>query len=313
MSSKNTKIFIISAILFSLLSLQSALAIGQITEPIDIKDALRGQEVTATLTLLNSGEGQAAFDVKAEGQIAAWASFYKIEDKKLESPVTRLFIPAKSYLDATVKFTVPTDAPNGKYTGVIAVMSVPVELKETGTTSSNVSQRVDRQVSITVSDKEVVSFDVSVIPDKYDFALGEPLKIRIIYDNHGNTSIDPQVQVKIKNDEQTFYNAIFPYPESETAVRSGSQQEIPALEIPITNLADGNYWAELDFLYKGESRLKKQFSFTIGTKSKEPGKVLGASTLMDNLKDNWWVAVLAVVVILAIVAVLIFSRRAKKS
>lgn len=313
MISKNTKLLIITAIFLSFLGLagfKNVLAIGQITEPIDIKDALRGQDVTATLTLLNSIDKEATYELKAEGQIASWASFYKIDDKKLANPVTRLQIPPKSYLDATVKFSVPSDAPNGKYTGVVAVLSVPDAANENAT-SSNVSQRVDREVAITVSDKETVNFDVSVIPAKYDFAEKESLKIRIIYDNSGNISIDPQIQVKIKNDNQTFYNAIFPYPESETAVRPGTQQEIPALEIPTTNLAVGRYRAELDFLYKGESKLTKEFTFSIGTPSEPAGKVLSA-TIFDNLKNNWWLAALALVLILAIIAVLIFFRRAKK-
>jgi hypothetical protein len=301
----------IFGLLLSVFLAGRALAIGQITEPIDIKDALRGQEVIATLTLLNSESGEATYELKAEGQVASWASFYKIDDKKLASPITRLQIPPKSYMDATAKFSVPSDVPNGKYTGVVAVLSVP-EANENNATSSSVSQRVDREVAITVSDKEVVSFDVSVIPAKYDFAEKELLKIRIIYDNSGNISIDPQIQVKIKNDNQTFYNAIFPYPENETAVRPGTQQEITALEIPTTNLAIGRYRAELDFLYKGESKLKKEFTFSIGAQNEPAGKVLGA-TIFDNLKNNWWLAVLAVVIILAIVAVLIFSRRAKKS
>jgi len=313
MTSKNTKLLIITAIFLSFLGLagfKNVLAIGQITEPIDIKDALRGQEVTAILTLLNSESGEATYELKAEGQIAPWASFYKIDDKKLASPITRLQIPPKSYLDATVKFSVPSDTPNGKYTGVVAVLSVP-EANENNATSSSVSQRVDREVAITVSDKEVISFDVSVIPAKYDFAEKELLKIRIIYDNSSNISIDPQIQVKIKNDSQTLFNAIFPYPENETAVRPGTQQEITALEIPTTNLAVGRYRAELDFLYKGESQLKKEFTFSIGTPSEPANKVLGAAAIFDNLKNNWWLVVLALVLILAIVAVLIFFRRAK--
>lgn len=299
----------ILSLLLSVFLAGRALAIGQITEPIDIKDALRGQAVTATLTLLNSEDKEVTYELKAEGQIVDWASFYKIDDKKLASPITRLQIPAKSYIDATVEFSVPGDAPNGEYTGVVAVLSVPEELKDTSESSSNVSQRVDREVTITVSDKEVIDFDVSVIPAKYDMEEKEPLKIRIIYDNRGNISLDPQVQVKIKQNDQTFFNAIFPYPESETAVKPGTLQEIPALEIPTTNLANGKYTAELEFLYKGASRLKKDFSFSTGAAA--AGQVLGAATVFDNLKNNWWLVTLGVVIILAIIFGLIFFRHPK--
>ena len=268
MLNKRNLFFLFCPIVFSSLffSVQKASALGQITEPIVIKSALRGQSATAVLTILNSESKEIKVDLKAEGQIGAWATFYDINDKKMANPINQLSLPIKAYQDAMVKFEIPADAPNGVYTGVIGVATVPETTSPETESSSNISQRIDREVSITVSDKEVVALNVSVIPSTYDLSKNESLKIRIIYDNQGNVAIKPDAQLKISRDGQTIYNAIFPYPEDENAVKPLERKELSSLiEWQTIGQENGEYRAEIKILYQGDLIQEESFRFNVGT------------------------------------------------
>jgi len=256
------------SVLGLLLGVQTVSAIGQITEPIVIKSAMRGQSATAIITVLNSEDKKIKVDLKADGQIASWISFYDINDKAMTQPINQLALPVKAYQDAVVKFEIPKDAANGVYTGVVAVATISENSASSTNSLSNISQRIDRQVSITVSDQETVAFNVSVVPSSYDLAGQETLKVRIIYDNQGNVAINPDAQLKISRDGQSVYNAIFPYPENADTIRPGQIKELPApIEWPTINQPDGKYQAEMKFLVKGQAVKEDSFRFSIGTAS----------------------------------------------
>ncbi|HRY63523.1 MAG TPA: hypothetical protein P5267_02910, partial [Patescibacteria group bacterium] len=150
-----------------LIPLQEIRAIGQITEPIVIKDGLRGQEIVSTLTLLNSEKSQNTIGIVAEGQVASWATFYNKDDKEYKNPITEIAVPAGQYLDVAVLFRIPADTANGVYAGEISVVYNPTQTSSTDESSSTVAQKISREVSITVSDQENIKLDVSVIPDKF--------------------------------------------------------------------------------------------------------------------------------------------------
>ena len=146
----------ISISLLNLTSFQNAFAIGMMTQPIVIKDILRGQESLATLNLINSEDKEVTYGLKAEGQIATWVTFYGAQDKDLKNPITDTKVPVKKVTDVRVKFNVPKDAPNGKYTGQLLVFVVADGQIKTDQASVNLAQRVGRDVTITVTDKEIV-------------------------------------------------------------------------------------------------------------------------------------------------------------
>jgi len=284
----------------------NVLAIGQVTEPIVITNALRGQDITDTLTLLGSENKEVTYGLRADGQIAGWATFYKIDDKELTQPITEIKIPASAYLDATVKFSIPKDAPNGEYKGEVVVSYTPTVASTSDQKSSTVSQEIGRDVSITVSDKEMVKLDASVIPEKYNYTKDELLNIRIIYDNQSNISLTPQAQIKIKNKEQTVYSVIYPYPDSEPAVKTLTQHEIPTIKIPLTNLTDGDYIVGISFLHNNQSVLEKKFSFTVSSI-----KMVSTNKIIDLIQNNlrWW---LWLIVIILIVSAIVFFRKSSK-
>jgi len=281
---------------------QNVLAIGQMTQPIIKENVLRGQEVTDILILSNPDSKDEACRLAGEGVIADWASFYKIDDQNLENPITEVLIPAESGLRVFVKFSVPQDAPNGEYTGEVVLYNIPGQGEEVvdDNVSVKITQRIGREVMIGVTDQEIVEFRTSIIPLKYGLAQNEPLKIKAIYDNKGNVSIKPEVQLKVTQFDtgKIVHNAIYPYPENEDAVRVFSSKIFETLiEWQTTGQEKGAYKAEIDVLLNNKVYQQEDFSFSIGAAS----SVLGASAI--NFKVIWPVAI--AVVLLAVVLLLI--------
>lgn len=254
-----TAILLISCVILP----QTVFGIGQVTKPIVIENALRGQEATATLDLFNSKDTEAPYGLSAEGEIAEWTSFYEITDKNLENPITEVQIPPKSYLKVKAKFTVPEDMPNGEYSGKVYIFFAPVKDEKTGEMKIAVSQRVGREVSIIVTDNEIIQFDTAIIPLKYSVKKDEPLEIKIIHTNQGNVTVKPDVKLKITKDDKTIFNAVFPYPEDEKAVRSSERKTMPLIEWQTTGQEIGRYQVEVDVLYNGEVVKNDSFGFSI--------------------------------------------------
>ena len=261
------KIFFIATILLlaSFILPKTVLGIGMMTEPIVIKNALRGQETTAVLNLFNSEDKKIVYELKSEGEIARWASFYQADDADFKNPITEIQIPAKSSLKAVVKFTIPKDTPNGEYSGKVAIVTAPLKEDKKEKMKVALRQKVGRKVSITVTDEEILEFKTSVIPLKYKMEKGEPLKIKVIYDNKGNVSIKPDIQLQISKNGGKIFKAIFPYPEDEKPVKPLERKILSSLiEWQTAGREDGEYTAEVKTLLNGKTMEKDSFHFTVG-------------------------------------------------
>ena len=126
-------------------------------------------------------------------------------------------------------------------------------------------QRVGRKVSITVTDKEVVKLDTTIIPLNYGINKGESLKTKIIHTNRGNVSVKPDIQLKITKSGETVFNAIFPYPEDENPVRPLERKVMSSLiEWPTAGQESGQYKAEVKVLLDGEVMKESDFRFNVG-------------------------------------------------
>lgn len=289
---------ITAILLFIFITAQTASAIGMITEPIVVKDILRGQETLVTLSLFNSENKEVAYGLKVQGQIANWATFYKIDDKEFKNPITEFKMPVKDYADVKVKFSVPKDAPNGTYTGeILAFLASSGEIKSQET-STSVSQQVSREVTITVTDKEIIQLKTAFIPPAYGVQRGKALKIRVLYDNQGNVALKPDLQLKIIKDGNTLYNAIFPYPEGQEAVGGYATKEIPPVEWQTTGQQNGNYKAEFTVFLNGKEMQKETVSFSIG--SYENGFLAAISFVGGGNAIFGWLALATVLVVLAL-------------
>ncbi len=271
------------------------LAIGQTTGPIVIDNALRGSEIQETMIIINNDREDVEVKLSVEGQTAQWTKFYLPSD--LKNSIESFPLKKDAQENIVVVFSVPSDTANGDYTGYVGA-GKKIENKNENKNESSVSveQKINRLVEIKVTDTEIISLLVSVIPEKYDIKKGENLLVRFIFDNQSNIALKPQIQFKIKNSDKVVYNAIFLYPDGEDAVRSLAQHEIPALEIPTTGLKDGKYVAEIDFLHNNQAIFTKSFKFTVGS-----GSVLGASAI--NLSNYWLSIPLAIILAAVLLAI----------
>lgn len=262
---------IVSILALVLLMFQplTSFGIGQMTEPIIIENARQGEVFEKTLYIFNTEKTEDIFKITAENDVADWVKFY--DPKNPEIPIEEINIPQNSRYDIIAKFSIPEGTPNGKYAGAVSVtvFSKNKELEEDVLT--NVSQRIDREVNITITDKEDISVKTSIIPKSYNLKTGESLSIRIIYDNQSNIKIRPQIQVKLKKDEKTVHNAIYPFSEELDSVNSFSIKEVIPLEIQTTGLEDGKYLAEMTIIVNEANKYDDHFSFSIGTAVNESG------------------------------------------
>lgn len=259
------KIFIFTILLSCFLPLK-VLGIAMVTEPIVFKDVLRGTELVDTLTLINSEGRNVTYRILAEGDIADWTTFYKIDDIKLENPITEVFLSPKSKEKVRVKFSIPKDIPNGIYKGKLSIMTEPTESRKENI-SVGIIQKIEREVSITVSDKEILDFQSNIFPIKYAVKSNEPLKIKVIYTNNGNVAIKPSVQLKIiqLSTNQTLHNAIYPFPENEPPIRPFERRELSSLiEWPTAGQEKGLYEVQIKVLLNGKPYFEKSFRFRVG-------------------------------------------------
>lgn len=253
---------LVSVIFITALPLKTS-AIGQVTEPIIIKNAQRGQAPQATLTIINNDKVETDIGLLAKGDIASWTEFYTIND--LKNSIKDLKMSAGSQAKIIARFNIPTDVHNGKYRGFVSVSKkFDKGAASSDQSSVSISQEIDREVTIEINGKEIIAFEVSVIPKTYDLAKNELLSIRLIYDNSGNIAITPAMQIKIKKDSQTIYNTIYPYPESQPAVKPGEIYEIPEVQVLTNNLETGKYEAEMSFSIDGKILQEKDFGFSVG-------------------------------------------------
>ena len=274
----------------------SVFALGQMSQPINISDGLRGQKINQQIIVINNEQKKAIVEFSASGQIKDWVKFYNPQD--LKNPVSTSSIEVGKNLSMTAVFSIPNDVPNGEYKGLVSVSSVPDQYVAKEQSSASVRQKIDRQVAIKISDSEVLKLDVSVIPETYDLTLNQPLNVRIIYDNQSNIRLTPSISFKIKQNEQTVYNVIYPYPDNAAPVNSKGNFEIPALKIPTDNLAKGEYYAQLQFLKGDKVLVEKQFGFSIGG-----GAVFSTTGIRDIFKNNLvWLFGLIALMILALIA-----------
>lgn len=239
-------------------------AIGMVTDPLIIDNAIRGQEAIRTLKILNPNEEEAVYAFEQGGDVKGWFSFFKLNDLKNE--IDKITVPPKTYYDVIVKLKVPVDVPNGWYMGNISIKDITAAETEKEDRTVAISKRVMREVRVEVSDNEIIDVRTDLIPEKYDLRKGESLKIRTIYDNRGNIFLKPNLQIKITNteNERVVFNAIFPYPENENPVIPGERKEVGPFEWQTSGQEKGLYRAEIKTLINGDKVEEENFNFTVG-------------------------------------------------
>lgn len=289
---------------YSALLPEKVYAIGQTTDPIIIRNAVRGNDYQRTMTVINTEKKSSRIGFSADGEVSEWTKFYRTN--KHEAPLEYIDLKAGETYTLDVVFSIPVDTPNGKYKGAISALLKPTSTSAVEGSGAAVTQKIDRSVTIEVGGKEVIAFDVSVIPKTYDLAKNENLNIRLIYDNRGNISIMPQVKLRItpvsdgvnigEKSNQAIFNMIYPYPENLSEVKAGGVFEIMPIEIPTGNFGKGRYVADMSFMEKGKIITEKKFAFSIDvfddlksiakTNNLDKASLLGAVGASGNMNLN---------------------------
>ena len=286
--------------------IQSVLAIGLVSDPIDLDNVLRGQEVRDELRMKNSENEKIEFSLDADGDISGWVTFY--EDSGYNTPITKIELSAKAKGKVYLIIRVPDDVPNGEYEGGLSIKYDPAKKDQTSQASTIVSQKATREVFLKVTDNEIIDFDASVTPQTYILKENEPLKVNAFYYNKGNISIKPDLQVKVKKDGKVLFNVLFPYPEDEESVKPLVSKKI-STDLPMGGLELGEYKAEAEVSLNGEVVHKDDFSFIIESASADSGD---GSSIKDDGIDMMKYALVIGAVLIILSLVMIITRKNKK-
>ena len=257
-------------LIVDVLKIEKIFAFSIISEPIIIKDALRGTEIIEDFTILNSDNVETTYQISAIGEIANWVQFYSFDDKKLENPISEITLPPNQGGKFLIKIKIPEDTPNGDYKGAIEVTSIPKD--SSGNFSVSLALKLYRDVEITVTDKENLDLETWIIPRHYTIQPGDFLEVKVVYYNKGNVYIKPSLQLKIFSlpNKEIVHNAIYPYPEEELPVKPFEKKEFENLiKWPTTGQKKGPYKAEIRVLVDGKEYEKYEFRFKIGRSFRE--------------------------------------------
>jgi uncharacterized membrane protein len=107
----------------------ASIGIGVAPANFTIADALKGGTYEQMIKIFNTGDEAGTFTLSAEGDAAAWISYYN--ESAPDIPLTELAIPGKGNAPVLVKIAIPKEIANADYTATIYAQSVP-KMEETG-------------------------------------------------------------------------------------------------------------------------------------------------------------------------------------
>jgi hypothetical protein len=205
----------------------NAQGLGLAPSSIHLHDVLRGDERIASMRVMNIGSDQATFSLGAAGEISDWVSFSLPDDpaKSIES----VSIPGGGKTEVWVKFTIPEDTPSGGYQGAVYAETVPTQ-QVTGDSDGEeirggqaVAVRMETRVEIGVTGEQILDGRVGSI-GVLDVEVGQPLRIKVVFQNTGNVFASPTISVEVGKDDARIDQ--FSY--GETQVKVGGRETIVA-------------------------------------------------------------------------------------
>lgn len=309
---KNTfSIFLAGFLTTIFLSLPSfAMAIGQASSPIIIENAVRGQEYEDVLTLFNSSDEEEHFSLSAEGEIAEWLTFYKLDDAT--NPIKELDIAANSRLQAKVRISVPQSAPMGRQAGLI-VFALLNKSKDGKTISNPVTQQVSREVTVNVNDQGILSAEAFVSLKKNVIAQNEPLEVAVAYYNSGSVSAKPQISLAIFKNDISVEDIIYPYPKDKKAIMPTQTEKIPILWQSAGQGA-GKYRAEIGVVLGDKIIKEDSFAFQITNEDFNLLATANATGGYLNAKNYVWItSAVGFLILLTLAIFLVFRKKNQNS
>lgn len=296
--SKNLLLIIFGFCVFPVL----ANATGILSEPIVIENARRGQAHWESLLLMNSDNKEIVFDLSAEGALADWVEFYAVENTK--EPIIKISVAPNSNLEVKVKFTIPENTANGKYQGQLISKTSVSSAEMSGDAVMKIVKRFGRDVSITVTDNQILDFNTIFIPASYSVTQGDIFKVRLIHENHGNVDITPNVELHISQNGEEIFKAIFPYPDGYEPVQPNERKEIEGqIEWRTKGYDVGNYDVVLSTFQNNQLNQKEEFIINIGAE-KDGLASLASGINGFNDKDSLvWIIIAGLILLVGVIVI----------
>ena len=302
----------ISLIAFSFCFLPMlASATGILSEPIEIENARRGQTHWEDLLLMNSDGKEIIFELSAEGILANWVEFYSADNTK--DPITKIAVAPNTNLGIKAKFSIPDNVANGKYQGQLISKTAVSPREMSGDAVMNIVKRFGRDVSITVTDNQILDFNTIFIPVSYSVAQGDVFRVRMIHENHGNVDIKPNVELRISQNGEEIFKAVFPYPDNDDQIQPNERKEIEnQIEWRTKGYDLGNYDVTLSTFHDDKLNQKEEFMISITAEKNGIASLISGINNFNNKNLLVWV-VAASLVLLIIVRVVIMKGRKSKN
>ncbi|MFZ3074329.1 MAG: hypothetical protein WA093_04360 [Minisyncoccales bacterium] len=238
-------------------------AVGIMANPIDVQNARSGQTYWDELLFMNPENDSVSFDLSAEGPITEWTTFYSKDD--LKTPITRLIVPARTNLAAKVKIEIPEKTPNDMYFGKLIGITSTSQEESSSKNLVQIRQKLDRDITITVTNNQIVQFTTIFIPLEYSIDKNKPFVVKVIHENAGNIDIAPNVELRVSKEGKDIFKSIFPYPDGLEPIQPNSRKEIIDQVVWQTKGYDsGEYDISLSACIDNSACQKDEFPISIG-------------------------------------------------
>lgn len=285
-------------------------ATGILSEPIEVENARRGQSHWEDLLLMNSDSKEIIFELSAEGVLADWVEFYSVDNTK--DSIAKIAVAPKSNLGVKAKFIIPDNVANGKYQGQLISKTAVSSAEMSGDAVMKIVKRFGRDVSITVTDNQILDFNTIFIPVSYSMMEGEIFKVRMIHENHGNVDIRPNVELRIDQNGEEVFKAVFPYPDNYDSVQPNERKEIEnQIEWRTKGYDLGNYDVILSTFHDGKLNQKEEFMISIAAEKSGTASLISSINNFNNKNLLVWVVV--VITLFASISIIVVKTKKNKN
>ena len=260
---KRATILLIALIFAFAISDVSAISVGIAPSSFTIEDALKGETFDQKLTVFNGDDEACNYEFEGTGNIGDWISFYALDEK---TQIATIEVPGKSSEKVIARFSVPPETPNGIYTGMIYVQTIPKVARDTTEEMGAVAHvvlRAPSKVTIVVgsgvpAEEETITAegDLIAMSTVDEPSIGQVIEILATFDNTG--AID--TNAKFVGELYIDGNKADVVTSDELFTPAGETSDLAAyvsLETP------GEYVILGHVLYEGKKTDTKELSFSI--------------------------------------------------
>ena len=175
-------------------AVSGARGIGVFPSDINFGNTLRGSAYYKTIGVLNNENASQTYSVQFDGQAAPWLSIVDPDDRT--KVVDSVSAPAKDQGRVFLRLVVPADIPNGKYTGVVRVLTTINEENNGGGSGASVNVGSEISVSLNLTGTQNMAGSVMDMTTS-DVETGSPLRIMTTVQNSGNVQVNPQIDLQV--------------------------------------------------------------------------------------------------------------------